>query len=211
MNPEISRRCSSCGAAIRERDALFCTECGKPLPTKRSVESEKSPARAQMDEALPGPDSDEVANAASLGETIKATEANGVIKATNHSQRDSPVTQIAQTSEAEEKPQKSESPTAAGAKPESPAQTESSEAKHSQSQVSSVHPRMEKTRETLHRASTVAREVIEDEVKRVEKIRHVSSVVLEEASYDPSLRFVLVALGLFILFIILLVVSKVMG
>jgi hypothetical protein len=70
---------------------------------------------------------------------------------------------------------------------------------------------MERTRETLHRAGTVARGVIEDEVKRVERIRHVSSVVIEEASYDPSLRFVLVALGLFILFLILLVVTKLMG
>jgi len=68
-----------------------------------------------------------------------------------------------------------------------------------------------KARETLHRASTVARGALEDNVKRVEKIRHVSSVVLEEAHYDPSLRFVLVALGVFIVFLILLVLSKVMG
>ena len=69
----------------------------------------------------------------------------------------------------------------------------------------------EKTRETLHRASSVARGAIEDNVKRVEKIHHVSTVMLEEAHYDPSLRFVLVALGLFVVFIILLVLSKVMG
>lgn len=69
----------------------------------------------------------------------------------------------------------------------------------------------ERTRGTLHRASSVARGAIEDNVKRVEKIHQVSSVMLEEASYDPSLRFVLVALGLFVLFIILLVLSKVMG
>ncbi len=72
------------------------------------------------------------------------------------------------------------------------------------------HP-VEKTRETLHRASSAARGAIEDNVKRVEKIHHVSTVMLEEASTDPSLRFVLVALGLFDVFIILLVVSKVMG
>jgi uncharacterized Zn finger protein (UPF0148 family) len=69
----------------------------------------------------------------------------------------------------------------------------------------------ERTRETLQRASQRTRGAIEDNVKRVEKIHHVSSVVLEEASYDPSLRFVLVALGLFLLFVILLVLSKVMG
>jgi uncharacterized Zn finger protein (UPF0148 family) len=68
-----------------------------------------------------------------------------------------------------------------------------------------------KTRETLHRASAAARGVIEEPVKRVERIRHASTHVIEEASYDPSLRFVLVALGLFVLFLILLVLSKVMG
>ena len=81
----------------------------------------------------------------------------------------------------------------------------------------SNHPQRiaEKTRETLHRASVVAsaaaRGVIEEPVKRVERIRHASTHVIEEASYDPSLRFVLVALGLFVVFLILLVLSKVMG
>ena len=69
----------------------------------------------------------------------------------------------------------------------------------------------ETARDKLHRASTVTREALADNVKRVEKIRQVSTVMFEEASYDPSLRFVLVALGLFIVFIVLLVLSKVMG
>ncbi len=73
------------------------------------------------------------------------------------------------------------------------------------------HGAVERTRETLHRASTAARGAIELPVKQVEKIHHVSTVMLEEAHYDPSLRFVLVALGLFVLFVILLVLSKVMG
>jgi predicted nucleic acid-binding Zn-ribbon protein len=73
------------------------------------------------------------------------------------------------------------------------------------------HGARERARETLHRASNVARGAIEDNVKRVEKIHHVSSAMFEEATYDPSLRFVLVALGLFVVFIILLILSKVMG
>ena len=73
------------------------------------------------------------------------------------------------------------------------------------------HKARERTRETLHRASTRARGAIEDNVKRVEKIHHVSTVMWEEATYDPSLRFVLVALGLFVVFVILLILSKVMG
>jgi uncharacterized OB-fold protein len=73
------------------------------------------------------------------------------------------------------------------------------------------HGARERTRERLHRASNVARGAIEDNVKRVEKIHHVSTAMIEEAHYDSSLRFVLVALGLFVVFIILLVLSKVMG
>jgi uncharacterized Zn finger protein (UPF0148 family) len=69
----------------------------------------------------------------------------------------------------------------------------------------------ERTRQTLQRASQRTRGAIEDNVKRVEKLHDVSSAMLEDAHYDPSLRFVLVALGLFILFVILLVLSKVMG
>ena len=47
--------------------------------------------------------------------------------------------------------------------------------------------------------------------ERVEKIRHVSSVVIDQASYDPSLRFILVAAVLFGLFLVLLIISKVIG
>ena len=82
--------------------------------------------------------------------------------------------------------------------------------------ASQIHPgTRERTRERLHRASSVASSVargaLEDNVKRVEKLHDFSTAMLEEAHYDPSLRFVLVALGLFIVFVILLVLSKVMG
>jgi uncharacterized membrane protein YvbJ len=46
---------------------------------------------------------------------------------------------------------------------------------------------------------------------RVEKLRHVSSVVIDQAAYDPSLRFLLVAAAFFILFLLLLILSKVIG
>jgi hypothetical protein len=70
---------------------------------------------------------------------------------------------------------------------------------------------IEKARESLHRASSASREALADNVKRVDRIRQVSSTMIEEAAYDPSLRFVLVALAVFVVFVILLVLSKVMG
>lgn len=45
----------------------------------------------------------------------------------------------------------------------------------------------------------------------LEKIKHVSSVVIDQAAYDPSLRFLLVAAALFVVFIIVLILSKVIG
>jgi hypothetical protein len=46
---------------------------------------------------------------------------------------------------------------------------------------------------------------------RVEHIRKVSSVVIDQAAYDPSLRFLLIAAAFFILFLVLLIASKVIG
>ena len=46
---------------------------------------------------------------------------------------------------------------------------------------------------------------------RVEKLRQVSSVVIDQAAYDPSLRFLLVAAAMFLLFLLLLIMSKVIG
>ena len=46
---------------------------------------------------------------------------------------------------------------------------------------------------------------------KVEKFRKVSSVMIDQAAYDPSLRFLLVAAGLFLLFLVLLILSKVLG
>jgi len=83
-----------------------------------------------------------------------------------------------------------------------------------QSQTNGVkksQPAARRKRQNLQRASSMARGAIGDTGKRVEKLQNVSTAMFEEASYDPSLRFVLVALGLFLIFVVLLILSKVMG
>ena len=47
--------------------------------------------------------------------------------------------------------------------------------------------------------------------QRVERMVKVSSIMLDQAAYDPSLRFLLVAAAFFILFLVLLILSKVIG
>ena len=143
MQPEISHRCASCGASVRE-PAMFCPDCGKPL---------SKPARQPEPQIVAETSAPEIVNATADDSMAATSQAAPVARAGTYG----------------------------------------------------------KARESLHRASTATREALADNVKRVEKIRHVSSVVLEEATYDPSLRFVLVALAIFVIFLVLLLLSKVMG
>jgi hypothetical protein len=172
--------------SVRDRDALFCYECGKPLSSKAKKSEpaetgEVSPAAAP-DKSQPAPIAEETA-----AESKTDAEANPPVN----------------------------EPVVASADKPAEAKSDNSLKPGESTPTPTTARRGDKTRERLHRASEVARGVtrgvIEEPAKRVEKIRHVSTVVIEEASYDPSLRFVLVALGLFVVFVILLVLSKVMG
>jgi hypothetical protein len=59
------------------------------------------------------------------------------------------------------------------------------------------------------RAALAARAAVENRLHpRAEKLRRVSSVVLDEAAHDSSLRFILVVVVLFVLFLVLLFLSK---
>lgn len=182
--PEISHRCPACGVSIRDFDerALFCPECGKPLVTGETHETNIVTENA--------PETDEIQNEPVLSRADdSATEPVAVSGAVPEQPR-------------VDEPPKHETPELS-TEDVAPPTIDPSRAPR--------HGARERTRETLHRASNVARGAIEGNVKRVEKIHHVSSVMFEEAHYDPSLRFVLVALGLFLVFVLLLVLSKVMS
>ena len=120
--PEIARRCSACGASVRQR-AMFCPQCGNPIPEAETVAINASDTIIDNapPEAAPTP-------------VINPAPQPVVHKPADHSVRG-----------------------------------------------------------------------------RVEHIRKVSSVMIDQAAYDPSLRFLLVAAGLFILFLVLLILSKVIG
>ena len=62
------------------------------------------------------------------------------------------------------------------------------------------------------RVTAAARDVVEEKLSpRVEKLRHASNVMLEEAAYDPSLRFVLVAIIILLLSLFLLLLNYLIG
>jgi hypothetical protein len=67
-------------------------------------------------------------------------------------------------------------------------------------------------RSKRQRMATAARDAVEEKLSpRVEKLRHASNVMLEEASYDPSLRFVLVAIIIVLLSLLLLLLNYLLG
>src|SRR6185436_7719923 len=60
--PVIARRCPTCGASIREA-ALFCPQCGNPLPDRSSSDSQSTEVMAveepgQKPDREGGPNSD---------------------------------------------------------------------------------------------------------------------------------------------------------
>jgi hypothetical protein len=75
-----------------------------------------------------------------------------------------------------------------------------------------IDPARPRVRETVgakvQRATTMARGVEDDVMQRVQKVREISTVVIDEAAYDPSLRFILVAAIVFGLFLIIVVLNK---
>ncbi|MEP6635505.1 MAG: zinc ribbon domain-containing protein [Acidobacteriota bacterium] len=69
--------------------------------------------------------------------------------------------------------------------------------------------RLDRSRGTMDRARAARNEIGKDVSQSVGKLREISTVVLDGASYDPSMRFILVAAVLFVLSLIILVLSHV--
>ena len=138
--PEIARRCVACGASVREH-AMFCPQCGNPIPQHESVTTNIAGADTMLDS--------------------EPSETRPDLAMTQ------PLHAVAPT-------------------PVEPAPA--------QAHVAAVH------RPPDHSVRG-----------RVEQIRKVSSVVIDQAAYDPSLRFLLVAAAFFILFVVLVILSKVIG
>ncbi len=187
--PEISRRCRSCGASIREQ-AFFCSQCGKEL-TKHDSVGEQNPD-TQRDAQSAQPSSSPVT--APLVDAPPAENTEG--------SEGPPI-------EAGKKPVESAKPTEP-LKPKS--QQAVSTAEPANRRQPAERPREQphpgSVRDKIQRATTLARDVEGDVIHRVQKVREISTVVLDEAGYDPSLRFVLVAAVLFILFLVIVLLNK---
>ncbi|MBV9956916.1 MAG: hypothetical protein JO360_00790 [Acidobacteria bacterium] len=161
MEPEISHRCSSCGAAFRAQ-AQFCPQCDQPVKAADS-------------------------------DSLKPAEASDTTRRRT-SEQDFKTTQLPPVQTVLENVE------------EQPA-TESATGNHTHTpRIVAVE---EESTSKRQRVKEAARGVVQENVRpRVEKLRQASSTMLEEASaIDPSLRFIIIAVFLFIIFVVMLLLS----
>ncbi len=94
-----------------------------------------------------------------------------------------------------------------------PTRQPSAEARRRTAEIITRRPEdEEEVRRRRRGVTAAAREAVEEKLTpRVEKLRHASNAMLEEASYDPSLRFVLVAVAAVLLSLLLLLLNYVLG
>jgi hypothetical protein len=181
--PVIARRCPTCGASIREV-ALFCPQCGNPLPDRSSNDSPSADVTAVEE---PGQKADRQGGLSSdSGEDLS----DGRASASDFSE------------------------TVAIPRPDTQNEIRSMSDtlaidNSRETAVDSARPRVRgAVGAGLQRAGSMARGVEGDVKQRARKVREISSVVLDEAAYDPSLRFVLVAVVVFALFLIIVLLNK---
>jgi zinc-ribbon domain len=183
--PEIARRCATCGASIRKR-AQFCPQCGDAL----SIRTEEPDASEEP-----------VTETAESRDTI--LEMSPIDSADAESRQTLLLNSdlIKPKSETDVVPDLSKTlPLDAPFPPTQPLSRDGGVGQTSGGLPDKTQP--------------LSRKSVEDSkapVTPVQKLKRVSSVVIDQAAYDPSIRFLLVAAVLFILFLFLLIMSKILS
>jgi len=158
--------------------SLFCPQCGNELPQRDSGEPQP-PVTPEAEETIPK-------SAAAVGDSA--------VDSGMGARKDAPVDfRNESQKETQQRPQKE-------AAVKAPA-TEAARASVGQAALGAVGAK-------IQRATTLARDVGGDVVQRGQRVRDISSIVLDEAGDDPSLRFVLVAAVLFLLFLVIVLLNR---
>ena len=170
IEPEIARRCPTCGASIREV-ALFCPQCGNPQPPRQKGTAPDPETTTKTTAPLESESSQP-----SMSDTIAIERPEDLPKLPDE------LRSMSDTMVIERPERMTQAPVSPGVRGAMGAK--------------------------IQRATTIARDVEDDVIHRVQKVREVSSVVLDEAGSDPGLRFVLVAIIVFVLFLVIVLLNK---
>ena len=189
--PEISRRCLSCGAAVRA-GSRFCQQCGKALeaepaahvPEERGAEAARASVPPTGEWARPAAEESPRAKewTPPTKEFAAFEESAGVAEAQSAPAEQMPAAAVG----GEVEP----SAPVAGA---SESREEAIQAAEDSGRAGDLRGRVARVREGTR--------------ARVGRMREEAIVVLEETPDDSGLRFVLAAAALFVLFLVLLFLS----
>ncbi len=197
--PEIARRCLECGATIREY-ARFCPQCGQTLGSMARVEA--SAPTLPLSEPRGSASAD-------LRDEPSAQRARDERPAPSASAS----SELAPTGELALPPENSSPPSIERTSPATPAADEAA-------------PATRKAASTLGVAGTAGEEepaerqgrfrskltAVEAGMRpRAERLRQTSSDILDEAADDPALRFVLIAIGIFLVFVLFFILSRILS
>jgi hypothetical protein len=179
---------------VRSR-AGFCPQCGTPVKTEEALAA-TSPA-VELQETLPGPGEEVLAAA-----TTATIASEGAVKASDVAG------EAEQPAAADPAPVLIEEREATGAVADERERAAAAAADTAATAQAGEEPAQPTRR---HRVKVAALDAVEGKIgPRVEKLRHASTVVLDEAADDPGLRFVLVAAVLILLSLGLLLLSQIL-
>jgi hypothetical protein len=219
MLPEISRRCLKCGAAVRT-GARFCQQCGQAFDEAGQPQTQTRTGAASAHGEAFGASSDE--GIESLVARLSGELTGGGAPKTRdvEAMRDvAPVTRDAYVPTREEEGtierEGIDESDAVGAAPSSWGEAGANATAASAVDDDDGAPAVEgddvvsagEGRGRVARARENARVRVESTKARAAKMRDEALVVLEETPDDSGLRFVIVAAGVFIIFVLLLFFS----
>lgn len=217
MLPEISRRCVSCGAAVRA-SARFCPQCGKGVTDGDAGRADVSPgasASATREPESPratapttkdlhvaaeseSPQGARVADAARLDAGPQGLDGDGARVFVPEPEARRAVPETGEVA----------SPYGQAATPTAPAATQTAQTSTPNAQAATTTPvqaedaaASEERRSRVARVREGTRARVENTRARVERVKDDALVALEETPDDSGLRFVAVAVVLFVLFL----------
>lgn len=201
MEPEIARLCSSCGASVRGT-ARFCPQCGQTMAgaagLTAAAQTTRQPALVEEAERV----------ASSLSGRLAEHDAHERAgDADVSASRSEPTTRERADDEASSQIKVADNEATTQTQPADTVMTNDSVAATTVGEASAGDEATAGAARVRQRAAAVGAGLGESLRPRVGKLRERSVVVLDEAAEDPGLRFVLVAIALFVVALLLFIFS----
>ena len=200
MEPEIARRCASCGAAVRGQ-AKFCPQCGAGMDAPAAAARQAEAAPAEGTPVAPPPAADEKPAADVVNRTRAFSGEEYLALSDELARQRARAREVDENHRATVLPDKQQQADLRAVAAQVRIKMQAKE--NAPGQPAPTEPEQPPA---AQEGATAA-----PERARAERLRGPSFVLLDEAQSDPTLRFVLAAIVLFVLFLLILLFSHILG